>query len=117
MGAGVERTELIGRTEPIGALSAAPRPKEYIMSEFGSMQPPKKRSVGRMIVSILILAVSLSFIFSNWESVPLKFLWLSTPSLPMWLWLLITFVAGVLLGGVVRGGIRKMRNKGKVEKK
>jgi len=81
------------------------------MSDFGSMQPPKKRSVGRMIVTILILAVSLSFIFSNWESVPLKFLWLSTPSLPMWLWLLITFAVGVLLGGVVRGGIRKMRNK------
>jgi uncharacterized integral membrane protein len=87
------------------------------MSDFGNPQEPKKRSTGRMILSIVILVVSLSFIFSNWESVPLRFLWLSTPSLPMWLWLLLTFAAGVLLGGVVRGGIRKMRNKGKAPAK
>ncbi len=87
------------------------------MSEFGNPQAPKKRSVGRMIVSIVILVLSLSFIFSNWESIPLRFLWLSTPSLPMWLWLLLTFAAGVLLGGVVRGGIRKMRNKDKAPAK
>lgn len=87
------------------------------MSDFGSPQPPKKRSVGRMIVSIVILVLSLSFIFSNWDSIPLRFLWLSTPSLPMWLWLLLTFAVGVLLGGVVRGGIRKMRNKDKAPAK
>jgi len=70
-----------------------------------------------MIVSIVILVLSLSFIFSNWDSIPLRFLWLSTPSLPMWLWLLLTFAVGVLLGGVVRGGIRKMRNKDKAPAK
>jgi len=68
-------------------------------------------------VSIVILVLSLSFIFSNWDSIPLRFLWLSTPSLPMWLWLLLTFAVGVLLGGVVRGGIRKMRHKDKAAAK
>jgi uncharacterized integral membrane protein len=87
------------------------------MSEFGTPQAPKKRSVGRMILTIVILVVSLSFIFSNWESMPVQFLWLSTPSLPMWLWMLVMFVLGVLLGGVVRGGIRKMRHKDAPEKK
>ena len=87
------------------------------MSEFGSPPPPKKRSTGRMIVIILILVVAAMFMFSNWDSLPLKFLGWSTPSLPMWLWLLIMFLLGVLLGGVVRGGIRKLRGKDKAPDK
>lgn len=87
------------------------------MSEFGSPQPPKKRSTGRLIVIIVIAAVAAVFMFSNLESVPLKFFGWSTPSLPMWLWLLVMFVLGMLLGGVVRGGFRKLRGKDKAPDK
>lgn len=82
------------------------------MSEFGSPPPAKKKSSARMVVVIVILAIALIFMLQNLESVNVNVLWLH-PSMPAWLLMVIMFVLGMLLGGVVRGGFRRLRGKDK----
>lgn len=82
------------------------------MSEFGSPPPAKKKSSARMVVVIIILAIALIFMLQNLDSVPVNILWMSV-NMPAWLLMVIMFVLGMLLGGVVRGGFRKLRGKDK----
>ena len=63
--------------------------------------PAKKGLSGRAIGGIVIAAVVLIFIFTNWQSVEVKFLFLS-PTMPLAIALAIAaaggFIAGFLIG-------------------
>ena len=64
----------------------------------------------RNVVAGIIGVLALVIIVQNSASTPVHlFGW--TVTLPLWLLLLIFFVAGVLLSGLVRGGVRRMRGK------
>lgn len=84
------------------------------MSEFGSPPPPKKGMSGRMIVALIILLIAIVFMVQNTASATVNVLWMH-PSMPLWLLMVIMFILGMLLGGAVRGGVRKLRGKGKAE--
>ena len=62
----------------------------------------------RMIIGVVILALAVITIAQNTSDATIKFLgWSLTMS--MWLVLTIMFILGMLLGGPVRSGIRKLR--------
>jgi uncharacterized integral membrane protein len=85
-------------TGTTGAVEPQARPKR------GVRVPP------RVIVSLLILAAALWFIFANTQDVKIR-LWVPTVSAPMWLVLLVTFVAGMLLGLITPRLMRRRRTK------
>jgi len=59
---------------------------------------------------ILILAAAAWFILANTQDVKIR-LWVPTVSAPMWLVLLVTFVAGMLLGLITPRLVRRRRTK------
>jgi uncharacterized integral membrane protein len=62
----------------------------------------------RIAIGIIVLVLAVIVIAQNTESATFNFLsW--DISMPLWLVLTIMFVLGMLLGGAVRGGIRKLR--------
>ena len=72
---------------------------------------PGRRGVPvRGVIGIIIGILMLIFIFMNFNSVEINFFGLRV-SLPLWLVLIVTFVLGMLLGGMVRTGVRKLRGK------
>ena len=62
----------------------------------------------RIAIGIVVLALGVILIAQNTEKVTINFL---NFDITTWLWLLLTvmFILGMLLGGAVRGGIRKLR--------
>jgi uncharacterized integral membrane protein len=66
------------------------------------------RLTWRGIVLILIGVLLLVFAVQNLESAPVSFLGVQF-SVPVWLLVSVTFILGMLLGGVVRGTARKLR--------
>ena len=62
----------------------------------------------RIVIVIVILVLAVIVIAQNTEDATFNFLsW--DISMPLWLVLSIMFVLGMLLGGAVRGGIRRLR--------
>ncbi|CAM3422493.1 LapA family protein [Stackebrandtia soli] len=57
-------------------------------------------SILKLIGALALLALAAWFIFSNVETVAIK-LWVGTVSMPMWIALLITFLAGWAFGLLV----------------
>jgi putative membrane protein len=78
------------------------------MSEFGTAPKASKRISGRGIAALIILVVAVVFMAQNTDSVNVTFLFFDL-SMPLWLVILIVFVLGMLLGGAVRSGFRKLR--------
>jgi len=81
----------------------------------GAVEPqarPKRgaRVPAKVIVTIVILAAALWFIFANTQDVKIR-LWVPTVSAPMWLVLLVTFVVGMLLGLITPRLVRRRRTK------
>lgn len=81
------------------------------MNEIGS--PPKKSGIrlswrGGLVVLFAVLL--LVFAVQNLQSTPVNFLG-ATLELPVWLIVVASFVLGMLLGGIVKGAARKLRNK------
>jgi uncharacterized integral membrane protein len=85
-------------TGTTGALEPQARPKR------GARVPAK------VIVTLVILAAALWFIFANTQDVKVR-LWVPTVSAPMWLVLLVTFVVGMLLGLITPRLMRRRRAK------
>ena len=68
------------------------------------------RITWRGIVLVLISVLLLVFAVQNLQSAPVNFLG-ATLQLPVWLLVVASFILGMLLGGLVRGAARKLRNK------
>jgi uncharacterized integral membrane protein len=86
----------------------------------GAVEPqarPKRgpRVPAKVIVSLLILAAALWFIFANTQDVKIR-LWVPTVSAPMWLVLLVTFAVGMLLGLITPRLVRRRRTKAAARK-
>ena len=64
----------------------------------------------RIVIGLIVLVLGLILILQNTEQVTINFL---SFDITTWLWLLLAvmFVLGMLLGGAVRGGIRKLRGR------
>lgn len=83
---------------------------------MSNMQPEAKRKrmpAGRMILIIVLAIVAAIFIFSNFEQANFRILGWGPWSLPLWIWLAIAFLLGMVLGGFVRGLVRRARGKTK----
>ena len=65
---------------------------------------------GRLIAIVVIVVAAALLIFGNLESTSV-WLWGITLDLPLFVILLLMFVLGMLLGGVVRSGVRKLRGR------
>lgn len=72
------------------------------------MANQKKKFNGRMISGAIVAVIAFIIIVQNTASAEIKFLGWSW-NMPIWLILVIMFVLGMLLGGVVRTGVRKLR--------
>jgi len=72
------------------------------------MANQKKKFNGRMISGAIVGVIALIIIVQNTASAEIKFLGWSW-NMPIWLILVIMFVLGMLLGGAVRAGVRKLR--------
>ena len=72
------------------------------------MANQKKKFNGRMISGAIVEVIALIIIVQNTASAEIKFLGWSW-NMPIWLILVIMFVLGMLLGGAVRAGVRKLR--------
>lgn len=68
------------------------------------------RITWRGAVVVLFAVLLLVFAVQNLQSAPVNFLG-ATLQLPVWLVVVASFILGMLLGGVVRGAARKLRNK------
>jgi uncharacterized integral membrane protein len=68
----------------------------------------KKIGTGRLIAIIAVAALAALFVLQNFQSVPVKFLTFEF-DLPLWLVMVVLFVLGMVLGGAVRSGVRKLR--------
>ena len=62
----------------------------------------------RGIVLIVVVVILLVFAVQNLQTAPVNFL---GAQIDVWVWLLVTasFLLGMLLGGVVKAGARKLR--------
>lgn len=71
-----------------------------------------KRAIGtgRLIAIIVVAVLALIFIVQNFVSVPVKVFGLEV-DLPLWLVMVVMFILGMLLGGVARTGVRRLRGK------
>lgn len=67
-----------------------------------------KKFNGRMISGIAVAVIALIIVVQNTDNATIKFLSWSW-DMPLWLILVIMFLLGMLLGGVVRAGVRKLR--------
>ena len=78
------------------------------MSEFGKAATESKRISARGVISIIILIIAVIFMAQNTTDVEIRILGFS---LTVWLWALILVVClmGMVLGGAVRAGVRKLR--------
>ena len=63
---------------------------------------------GRLIAIVVIAVASAFLIFGNLESTRV-WLWGFTLELPLFVVLIVVFILGMFLGGIVRSGIRKLR--------
>lgn len=63
---------------------------------------------GRLIAMVVIAVAAGFLIFGNLESTSV-WLWGFTVEMPLFVVLIVVFILGMLLGGVVRSGIRKLR--------
>ena len=84
--------------------------KEELMSDnFGkSESKPGMRLTWRGVVIIVIAVVLLVFAVQNLETARVKFLGMDF-DIYVWLIVTVSFLLGMLLGGVVRGTARKLR--------
>lgn len=71
----------------------------------------KKMPLGRLILIIVVAIVAAIFIFSNMQSGDFKILGWGPWTLPMWIWLSIAFLLGMVFGGAIRSLSRKVRGK------
>lgn len=72
---------------------------------------PEKKGITltwRGIVLILVAVLLLVFAVQNLQTAPINFL---GATVDVWVWLIVvaTFLLGMLLGGVVKAGARKLR--------
>jgi uncharacterized integral membrane protein len=77
----------------------------------GTSGAPAKRGPRispRMILSVVILAIALWFIFANTRDMRIK-LWVTDVTAPTWLVLLCTFAAGVIFGWLLTVRRRRRR--------
>lgn len=63
---------------------------------------------GRLIAIVVVAVAAAFLIFGNMESTSV-WLWGFTVNLPLFLVLILAFVLGMFLGGIVRSGVRKLR--------
>lgn len=71
----------------------------------------KKMPLGRLILIIVVAIVAAIFTFSNMQSGDFKILGWGPWTLPMWIWLSIAFLLGMVFGGAIRSLSRKVRGK------
>ena len=78
------------------------------MSEFGKAATESKRISARGVIAIIILVIAVIFMAQNTTDVEIRIL---SFSLTVWLWalILVVFLMGMILGGAVRAGVRKLR--------
>lgn len=84
------------------------------MSELGRPKEKKQRAGWRTWVTIILLVLLLIFAVQNLQTVRVAYFgW----SFDIWVWLLVvvSFALGVLMGGLVRRGVRKLRKPEPVE--
>jgi lipopolysaccharide assembly protein A len=72
------------------------------------MASEKKKFNGRLISGGIVAVIALLIVIQNTNNATINFLSWSW-SMPLWLILVIMFLLGMLLGGVVRTGVRKLR--------
>ena len=72
------------------------------------MATGSKKFNGRLISGGVVTVIALLIVIQNTGSATINFLGWSW-SMPLWLILAIMFILGMLLGGVVRAGVRKLR--------
>ena len=85
------------------------------MSEFGKAATESKRISARGIIAIIILIIAVVFMAQNTTDVTIRVLGYS---FDVWLWalILVVFLLGMVLGGAVRAGVRKLRGQQKAPK-
>ena len=78
------------------------------MSEFGKAATESKRISARGVIAIIILVIAVIFMAKNTTDIEIRIL---SFSLTVWLWalILVVFLMGMILGGAVRAGVRKLR--------
>ena len=78
------------------------------MSEFGKAATESKRISARGVIAINILLIAVIFMAQNTTDVEIRILGFS---FTVWLWalILVVFLMGMILGGAVRAGVRKLR--------
>jgi len=62
----------------------------------------------RIAIGIVVLVLAVIFIAQNTNTANITILTWDI-DIPMWIVLVVMFILGMLLGGAVRGGIRKLR--------
>ena len=67
-----------------------------------------KKINGRAISGVIVAVIAFIIVVQNTASAEIQFLGWSW-NMPIWLILVIMLVLGMLLGGVVRAGVRKLR--------
>ena len=72
------------------------------------MATGSKKFNSRLISGGVVTVIALLIVIQNTGSATINFLGWSW-SMPLWLILAIMFILGMLLGGVVRAGVRKLR--------
>ena len=72
------------------------------------MTKQSKKFNGRTISGVIVVVIAFIIVVQNTASAEIRFLGWSW-NMPIWLILVIMFVLGMLLGGVVRAGVRKLR--------
>ena len=72
------------------------------------MATETKKFTGRLVSGGILAVIALVIVIQNTGSATINFLGWSW-SMPLWLILVIMFVLGMLLGGPVRSGVRKLR--------
>lgn len=77
-------------------------------SSDGHVGTEKKISTGRMIAIIVTAALAALFVLQNLGSVQVKVLTFDL-TLPLWLVMVVLFMLGMIFGGAVRSGVRKLR--------
>ncbi|MBO3662345.1 hypothetical protein [Microbacterium stercoris] len=65
----------------------------------------------RLILSLVLTAAALIFVFSNVHSVPIIFFGI-TLTLPMWIWFAVLLAVGITIGWM-RPGSRRQRPRGR----
>lgn len=77
---------------------------------MSSDKPKAGIGTGRLIAIVAIAIAAALLIFGNLESTSV-WLWGFTLQVPLFVVLLLMFILGMLLGGVVRTGVRRLRGR------